>query len=713
MNKESRILVSIIYLLFLIPIFILAIVYSIYMESRMVGMLIYFPLSISLGIYFIFLWLKIKLENLGFLQRKTKKSKNSIILKKRRKLILQLLFLLLFILITIYYYCFIIDNIRTYPSSSYLDRSVWILPLMILLTLDLLFSCIVVSNYLDFANELRKNKSIYEKRELNKIDILLNIRLLREKANNELIIENLTEALDSFKKARALVYSFVKFEKGAKFINDDEGIPSIKDSELSDIYLEIKDSIEKIERLMEENLYKEVKFNLKKANEIQNDNELKESIMKLKNILKATAKLPNTQEYQKLKTQIKNCNDNIILSNIKKKITEGNMYLEKNQVEIAVKSYRNGLSMLGNIFNIKTRENERKKLENKVNQAYINLINSLVLNANTLYNDLDFNGSISKLKQAKTIIKKIDDSDLKTTQYELIKKKKLETRILKIKSTILDLGTKFARLQVIELVEECKEKEDLIITTIMEMIESNEIHAKYFKSSQAVAFNQQEIIDDFDKLRVAINPVIIPEALKMCVVCRGKIKNLLVECSECEALYHLKCAKSLKNKEEGCFQCHANFPPLPELPPEEEQGDPVIISVRKIGYQTSLLLNPDNIQHKNPTAQFLQLKKNLQDELRHKVSSQFHESFKSPIENLYDSISHLNSKNLENLEEIKKEQKKIFADINNKLAKLQDAQDEIRWFNPVTNKKRIFCPDCGNDIIEENQAICEKCGLEL
>ncbi len=61
-----------------------------------------------------------------------------------------------------------------------------------------------------------------------------------------------------------------------------------------------------------------------------------------------------------------------------------------------------------------------------------------------------------------------------------------------IKNTILDLGTKFTRLQVAEITECCHvDDEDLIIETIQDMIAKHQVDAQYFASTKAVAFNQQ------------------------------------------------------------------------------------------------------------------------------------------------------------------------------------------------------------------------------
>ncbi len=70
-----------------------------------------------------------------------------------------------------------------------------------------------------------------------------------------------------------------------------------------------------------------------------------------------------------------------------------------------------------------------------------------------------------------------------------------------IKKKVLDLGTKFTRLEVKEISEKCKiNHEEIIIRTVKEMIKKKEIYAEYFSSSRAVAFNQQANIDEIDRL---------------------------------------------------------------------------------------------------------------------------------------------------------------------------------------------------------------------
>lgn len=72
-----------------------------------------------------------------------------------------------------------------------------------------------------------------------------------------------------------------------------------------------------------------------------------------------------------------------------------------------------------------------------------------------------------------------------------------ETRIRK---TILDFGTKLTRLKVDEIAEKTKTFHATIIDVVNDMIESREIYARYFESSNSVVFNQEKNIEEIDGL---------------------------------------------------------------------------------------------------------------------------------------------------------------------------------------------------------------------
>ncbi|KKM63757.1 hypothetical protein LCGC14_1508280 [marine sediment metagenome] len=70
----------------------------------------------------------------------------------------------------------------------------------------------------------------------------------------------------------------------------------------------------------------------------------------------------------------------------------------------------------------------------------------------------------------------------------------------KIKQSILKLGVRFNRLKTEEITEKCEELEDCIVIMALDMIENNEIHAEYFKSTKTLVFDQRTNIDEIDSL---------------------------------------------------------------------------------------------------------------------------------------------------------------------------------------------------------------------
>jgi len=111
--------------------------------------------------------------------------------------------------------------------------------------------------------------------------------------------------------------------------------------------------------------------------------------------------------------------------------------------------------------------------------------------------------SIKKIRGGKCGLFDPETPEMKQERLE----KRLE-RVGIIRKTILDLGTKFTRLEVKEISEKCGftvfwDGSSLIIETIEDMIKNKEIYAEYFQSSESVSFNLQANIDEIDKLMEA------------------------------------------------------------------------------------------------------------------------------------------------------------------------------------------------------------------
>jgi len=89
-------------------------------------------------------------------------------------------------------------------------------------------------------------------------------------------------------------------------------------------------------------------------------------------------------------------------------------------------------------------------------------------------------------------------------RFEAERKEKERLGKIKAKKFILDSGTRFPRLQVAEIAEECELNNlELIEVIIEKMIENKEIYAKYFKSTKTIAFDQEANIDEIDNLMKA------------------------------------------------------------------------------------------------------------------------------------------------------------------------------------------------------------------
>ncbi|MFX1456357.1 MAG: hypothetical protein ACFFDB_13365 [Promethearchaeota archaeon] len=81
-----------------------------------------------------------------------------------------------------------------------------------------------------------------------------------------------------------------------------------------------------------------------------------------------------------------------------------------------------------------------------------------------------------------------------------VKFREKEEDISIIKKTILDLSTKFDRLEVHDISEKCGVDKNTIIQVLKNMTKKNEVYAEYFKTTNSVAFNQKANIEEIDSL---------------------------------------------------------------------------------------------------------------------------------------------------------------------------------------------------------------------
>ena len=115
-----------------------------------------------------------------------------------------------------------------------------------------------------------------------------------------------------------------------------------------------------------------------------------------------------------------------------------------------------------------------------------------------LIQEMKFSDAVLKLKDIRNTAKRYNLSVINSwANKKLDLCNKLEREKLKIekidrvKKAVLDLGIKFARLQIAEISEVCDVDDvQLIVDTVKNMIDNKEIYAQYFSSTKSVAFNQ-------------------------------------------------------------------------------------------------------------------------------------------------------------------------------------------------------------------------------
>ena len=233
---------------------------------------------------------------------------------------------------------------------------------------------------------------------------------------------------------------------------------------------------------------------------LRNRNKFEEAIEKLTLALQLTDKITDLEFKNKLVNEISEDIDQTYILEINSLITKAEK-LRKEKIYNKVIVFLNEAIPIAN--KIKISPNKDHKIQ-EINQyfdsTYIDMINEKIERGNELKKTTNFNKSINAYNEAYTIAQKFYSSQKRKNNSRMINGLIKNTKMAKIKNVILQLGTQFARLQIIEIAEECGEDEDLIVTTVKNMIEGKQIYAKYFERSRAVAFNLQANIDDIDKL---------------------------------------------------------------------------------------------------------------------------------------------------------------------------------------------------------------------
>ena len=227
-----------------------------------------------------------------------------------------------------------------------------------------------------------------------------------------------------------------------------------------------------------------------------------ETITELKNIINVS-KTYNFKEVLYTARDLLNFYDELLnIKNLIEKEQISNAIIRLNEIirEATIQKYKDVINQANVMLNLWSVLEEKEIVKKEIKEKSSSI--------EDLIKEEKFETAVKELNDLKLTAKKKnlnDTIDWVEQKLELCTKLKEEKirmdKMNIIKKTILDLGIKFGRLQIMEISEVCSIKEEqLIIDTIKEMINNKEIYAQYFSSTKSVAFDQQANIDEIDKL---------------------------------------------------------------------------------------------------------------------------------------------------------------------------------------------------------------------
>lgn len=263
---------------------------------------------------------------------------------------------------------------------------------------------------------------------------------------------------------------------------------------------EIQDKIKQVEEKKNIRIINQIKKIEKEADILKNKNKLKKAILEYQNALEKANEMFTSNEKKKELNKIKKRINEIYVIQIKELLEQGNQLRVEKSSNKAIGVFNNALEINNKMFIAHEKDQIKDKIETNFDLTYSDIISERMEKGNKLRKEMKFDNSIKIFKDALNIIEKMYNSNKKSYRKSKLKSLIHQAQIAKIKNTILNLGVKFGRLQVVEIAEECGESNKLIITTVKEMIENKEIYARYFSSTQTVAFDQQANIDEIDAL---------------------------------------------------------------------------------------------------------------------------------------------------------------------------------------------------------------------
>ncbi len=339
--------------------------------------------------------------------------------------------------------------------------------------------------------EINKNQAIeyIEKMQLKTTELPY-FKIISETGIIREDLDPLVKEMISQKKINAKVRDYV--------ILFQEISPEKKQEELNKIKKEIQQKISQSDNLIKIN---EFSFAIKNLNEVKETARIfglldfiKTAEIKIKEIKDIEIERKKEIDLERVKEELQLSMleiDKQIKDNKFKNAVKSLEKVKKTAIDYNLSEIINKAEELDNkckVLELEIKANkEKSKIEKKIQKSLSNI--EKLIESNKVYEALEELVEIKEIANKNNLVelvKKIEEKidDCKNFQINTINK---------IKKTIINYGSKLARLELMDISEKSGIlNEKLIEKIILEMITNREIKAEYFSSSKSIAFYQQE-----------------------------------------------------------------------------------------------------------------------------------------------------------------------------------------------------------------------------
>jgi len=303
-------------------------------------------------------------------------------------------------------------------------------------------------------------------------------------------LEKIVGEMISNKEINAGVIDFIIFFKE---ISKDR-----REEELQKIRNDLQQKMSDIDKIIQESRYDKAIVDLYDVIDVAKSFKLEDVVNRAEENIKQCKELDEEKREEK---EIQN-----IKEDFQTKMSEINDLIEKNKINAALKNLEKirvtvlkpnleelleeveeKISLCKSLESEKIKDKEGIKIKNKIEKRLSNIKN--LIQENKVQNALENLVEIKNLAEENELEELLEPIE---QEIEYCKNFLFNT-VNKIKNTVLNYGSKLARLEIMDISEKSGiQDQKLIEQIILKMIDNREINAEYFSKSKSIAFYQQE-----------------------------------------------------------------------------------------------------------------------------------------------------------------------------------------------------------------------------